>query len=151
MHPDVVDNLQRLVGRRIIESKIGIGSFLTFLFENRDGEDNRFDWYLWIQHVAWKIESESGMLCGNEFTDRVEAKKEVASLSGSRVTNIDCYGLCHDFTLHLDNGNHLKVFAYREMSCEDGYVSWDLFTTEKLVVSVGPGSLVNIANRELKE
>ncbi|RYZ88030.1 MAG: hypothetical protein EOP04_10305 [Proteobacteria bacterium] len=146
MRPDVKKNLDRIVGRTVVESKIGVGSFVTFLFNNIENEHSDLDWYLWVQHVGWRFESVTEILLTSEYLDRSSAKIFVNNLIGTRITKILCSSLSHDFDMHFDNGLIFRIFAYEDNHSD--YTSWELFTSENEVIEVGPGRLVKIVPRD---
>ncbi len=147
MNSEIITNLNKIVGREVVEAKIDEGAFITLSFNHKEGEDKVLDWRLNIQYVLWRLESTTTVLLTNENVVDERALKMFFDLCGKRVEYVSCEGICHDFIIRFDNQRLIKVFAYADMTSERQYESWELFTSEGLAFIVGPGSKVDVSHR----
>ncbi|MBE7324212.1 hypothetical protein IEQ44_06065 [Nocardioides sp. Y6] len=113
-----------VLGRRILHIEIGIGTHLTFSFEDTDVK-------LWMYMSAWNISSSDGMVLACE-DDRTTFPEKLGTLVGLTITLFEA-DRCNNLTLGL--GNEVILRALATFSDED---AWMLLESGAWFLGAGP-------------
>jgi len=147
--PQALRILDQLVGKKIERARLGIaptlmieaGSLMT-----ATAGDQRFEWYLWIQHAAWRIEQEHRIVLASNDDRGENDPGATAVLRKLATLTIQSVGLsepANDLLLVLSGNTVLRTFVDQRL--EGSESCWDLFTPTNEILSLGTDGVLSMA------
>jgi hypothetical protein len=139
----IEEKLKPLLGKKAWGVALGVGSFITLEFgrplapyaTKQGREVIHGEWHLWVYDCAWRLETADGVLVASE-DDRNEIEEAIKSLEGAALKLVELFPPALDTLLKFDNGLTLRLFPIYSNDADH----WMLFTPEKKVLTIGPGT-----------
>jgi len=146
----IKNTFAKIIGLKARNVLLGYGSFITMDFgkdiiievETNKGIDKfpRGEWHLWIYMTAWRIDEKMMPIAGCEDS-RVTIEKALKKIENKKLINVDIRNHAFDMKIEFENDIIINLFTlYTEKDSDSE--NWMLFTPEKKVLAVGPGSFL---------
>ena len=132
------EKVKPLLGQKPWRVKLGWGSFITFDFGEKITQEGGHvfgEWHLWVLHCAWRIETEDLVLAASQ-DNRDNLAIAVKVMGDASVLSIEILAPALETIIQFENGVCLRLFPMHT----EKYDSWQLFTPERKVLTIGPGS-----------
>ena len=128
---EVQSEAQALVGRRVINAQLGLGSILILDFRDNDGN---IDAYLRCES-AWLL-ARGGVGVVGSFDDREAQEEAISALVGSEVRSLELGRLMQVAIVFSDEHELLLLPSYAVSS---EYENWVLRLANGIAYTAGPG------------
>jgi hypothetical protein len=139
----IQEKIQRLIGQRPWEVKLGWGSFITLEFGKQIEVEGirgvtyiHGEWHLWVQMSAWRLETKAEVITASEDS-REGMSRGIKQLEGTKLLLIKLRPPALETILMFEGGLILRLFPIysEELTMDD----WALFCPDGYVLTVGSG------------
>ncbi|MGL4609049.1 MAG: hypothetical protein ACRCYY_05100 [Trueperaceae bacterium] len=134
----IASTYEGLLNQKVWQIQLGIGSFITFDFGERQVVEpgrERGAWHLWVYCCAWRLDHHDTFLVASE-DKREKLEKTIQALNNKTLVAIEVQPPAFGTTLTFEEGYVLHLFP---VFSED-YEHWMLFTPDGNVLTIGPGT-----------
>lgn len=137
---EIKKKLDLLIEKKAWNVSLGHGSFITLEFGKPclpEGNEAKIhgEWHLWIYCCAWRLEQENEVIAASE-DPRSKLKESIKKLDGLILKSIDLFSPAFDTLFIFEKQTFLRLFPIYSQE----YEHWMLFTPDKNVLTIGPGT-----------